>query len=205
MADPDSGCPGTRSGLTSCNFSLGTLPLLSFPPPQLMASVLNDIVDFSQLQRTPTAPGMASASLVPLMRQDPPANDDTDELSSNPEDDNEDENLQTPSSAQNSPDAVAAFTINTARNLRLTADGEKSLLQFSQVFFSPPRLVTLTTFAYLKLDVRSALIYQQATLIKLNETHPHHGSVTATTAQGSGAGDRLVLTDEIKVINRDTL
>ena len=41
-------------------------------------------------------------------------------------------------------------------------------------------------------------------LIKLNETYLHHGSA-AMTAQGSGAGDQLVLTDEIKVIYYDLL
>lgn len=101
-----------------------------------MASVLNDIVDFGQLQHASTAPNTTSTPLTPPMHQDPPANSDADPSSSSEDDDNDDndEDVQTPSSTQNSPENVAAFTVNTARNLRLTADGEKSLLQFSQVF-----------------------------------------------------------------------
>lgn len=38
-----------------------------------------------------------------------------------------------PAGTLGSPNPIAAFTINTARNLQLTADGENSLLQFSQV------------------------------------------------------------------------
>ena len=49
-----------------------------------------------------------------------------------------------------------------------------------------------------KLDSRSALIYQQAMLIKLNETYLRRESTTARP--GSGSSNRLVLTKEIKVI-----
>ena len=48
--------------------------------------------------------------------------------------------------------------------------------------------------------MKSALVYQQATLIKLNETHMRHGSMTTTTEQGSGVNERLALTREIRVI-----
>lgn len=41
--------------------------------------------------------------------------------------------IQMQASIQDPAEAISAFTINTARNLRLTADGENSLLQFSQV------------------------------------------------------------------------
>ena len=41
---------------------------------------------------------------------------------------------------RNSPDTVAAFAVNTTRNLRLAADGEKPPLRSSQVFFSSPTL-----------------------------------------------------------------
>ena len=57
-------------------------------------------------------------------------------LPSDPENDNEGESPETPSNSQNSPDTGAIFAVSTAQNLQLTADGEKSLLQFSQVFFS---------------------------------------------------------------------
>jgi len=87
------------------------------------------------------------------MHQDPPAT--CDGSIPNPEDDNEDEGTQTPSNTRNSPDTVAAFAVNTARNLQLAAaDGEKSLLQSSQVFFFFSRLVTLTTFTCLEIDAR---------------------------------------------------
>lgn len=55
----------------------------------------------------------------------------------------------------------------------------------------------------LELDTKSALIYQQATLIKLSETYSRLGSTM--TEQGSEAGDQLVITDKIKVISCDLL
>ena len=51
--------------------------------------------------------------------------------------------------------------------------------------------------------MRLALIYQQATLIKLSEMNSRLKSVA--TAQASGAHDEQVLTNKIKVTNRDTL
>jgi len=62
--------------------------------------------------------------------------------------------------------------------------------------------IILTTFTECpELDVRSALIYQQATLIKLSETYSRHAS--ATTVKGSGADDKLVITEKINVICND--
>ena len=103
-----------------------------------MASVLDDIIN-SSLQQVPTAP---NTSLVPSapstpMRPDSPANS-SNESSSDSEDDIVDQGPQALSGIQDSPDPIAAFTINTARNFQLTANGEKSLLQFSRVFFLLP-------------------------------------------------------------------
>ena len=53
-----------------------------------------------------------------------------------------------------------------------------------------------------ELDTRSALIYQQATLIKLSETYPR---LEPATTQGPNIGDQLVLTEKIKVICHDIL
>jgi hypothetical protein len=161
-----------------------------------MASVLSDIFDFSQPQPAPVTPDSTpTPSTMPLVQAHPDSPTNTDQnLSSD-----EDEDTQTSPAIQNSPNASATFAMNTARNLQLTADGEKSLLRFSQVFF-PPHLVTFTTFIGLKLDVKSALVYQQATLIKLYERYMRDGSTLATISQGSGAGEPLVLTSEIKVI-----
>ena len=117
-----------------------------------------------------------------------------------------DEDRETPAqtSTQAPPDAVASFTINTARNLRLTAGGENSLLHFSQVSdCSPPLVRNFDTVLYPKLDMRLALIYQQATLIKLSEMNSRLEAVA--TAQASGARDEQVLTNKIKVTNRDIL
>ena len=164
-----------------------------------MTSVLSEIIDPRQLQRTSTVPDTTSTALAPSTPSTcpvSPANDSRHTTSS--EDDDEDEGNQAPPVAQNSPDTSAAFAINTARNLRLSANGEKSLLNFSRVFF-PLSYSCAKLFTCVKLDVKSALVYQQATLIKLNETQSV--PATTTTAQGSGvSSDRLVLTSEIKVL-----
>jgi hypothetical protein len=59
-------------------------------------------------------------------------------------------------------------------------------------------LIALTPLKCVELDMRSALVYQQAMLIKLNETRSQH-EPTMTT-QGPETGNRLVLTKEIKVL-----
>ena len=101
-----------------------------------MSSVLDDII-----ADAPTS----TPSTLPTQQNTQPVSDDNDDspLDSDPEgsgDGTEDQDTQTQASGQDSCDTVAAFTINTARNLRLTADGEKSLIEFSQVFISsyPP-------------------------------------------------------------------
>ena len=104
---------------------------------------------------------------------------DDDESFSESEHGNDQDN-QPPSSTGVSPDTITVFTINTACNLRLTANGEKLLFQFSQVFFLSfcCRLMTLTQC--FELNVKLALIYQQVTLIKLKETYSHHGPSMTT-------------------------
>jgi len=100
-----------------------------------MANVLDDIIDLRQLQ---PAPGTSLAPSTPgPMPQDPPPIGDNDEESSDSEGDDDQQVIQTPSSTLelDPPDAVTAFTVGAARNLGLTANGEKSLLQFSRVFF----------------------------------------------------------------------
>ena len=89
------------------------------------------------------------------MNQDPPVNGENG-LSS------EDEGKDTRAlfSTPNSPDIIATFAINAARNLRL----ENSLLQFCRV---SSYLLVFTMFNCPKLDVPPAMVYRQATLIKL--------------------------------------
>ena len=98
-----------------------------------MPSVLDGIVDFTQLQRrsaTPDAPLQPSPP-TPPGGLDPPVNSESPYSSS--EDEEEDEvGVQPPLSTKESP-SVAAFTVNTARNFQLSSDGEKSLLRFSLV------------------------------------------------------------------------
>jgi len=86
------------------------------------------------------------------MRQNPPAT--CDGSIPNPEDDNEDEGTQTPSNTWNSPDTVAAFAVNTARNLRLAADWREITPPIQSGIFFFSRLVTLTTFTCLEIDAR---------------------------------------------------
>ena len=54
-----------------------------------------------------------------------------------------------------------------------------------------------------ELDTKLALIYNQATLIKMSETHWSHASTPAI--QGPGVSEQLVLTDKIVVIYPDLL
>ena len=69
---------------------------------------------------TPTTP-------APPMHEEDSENSDNDS----------DNGLQHGDNHDQDPNGIAAFTISTARDLRLTADGERSLLQFSRVFFPP--------------------------------------------------------------------
>jgi len=113
-----------------------------------MASILDDIIDFSQLQ---PAPGTSLAPSTPgPMPQNPPLISDNDEESSDSEGDDDQQVIRTPSSTLelDPPDAVTAFAISAARDLGLTANGEKSLLQFSRVFFffHPMPATVLTAF-----------------------------------------------------------
>lgn len=133
------GSQTTRSDVPCLNFffRLSTQPLPSSPSPEPMSSFLDEIVNLNQLQNKSAVP---IASLPPLtrpMHQDFAANSDNDSSPGSGDEDRE-QDTQPPLSTQDSPDAVAAFTVNTSRNLRLTADGERSLLEFSRVAFSVP-------------------------------------------------------------------
>ena len=163
-----------------------------------MSSVLDEIVDFSQFQRDSAPQDTPPSPSTPPMRQDSPPNGG--ESFSDSDDDNGEPGAQPLSGTHDPPDSIAAFTINAARNHRLTTDGERSLLQFSQVISFPPfLLITLTSLKQcVKLDTRSALIYQQATLIRLNEMYTRREPAT-TGVQRPETSNRLVLTDEIKV------
>jgi len=103
-----------------------------------MTSFLDDIVGLAQLQQIPAAAANISlAPSTPLTQQDPPENNDDESSSDSDESQNgdKDQDTQAPATAQDSHNTVAAFTVNTSRNLRLTSNGEESLLRFSQVFF----------------------------------------------------------------------
>ena len=111
-----------------------------------MASVLDDLLNFEQLQQASTTSAASLSSSALLVGANPPANNgnelpptsdgDGDDDDNDDNDDNDNEgDVQPPPSTHDSSDTVAAFTVSTARNLRLTTDGERSLLQFSQVSF----------------------------------------------------------------------
>ncbi|KAF9786364.1 hypothetical protein BJ322DRAFT_1108214 [Thelephora terrestris] len=139
-----------------------------------MSSFLDDIIaDTPNIPRTPLIlPAAQQNGNMTAVDSDDDSLPDTDPERS--QDNTEDQETQT--GPQNSPNDVSAFAINAARNLRLTADGENSLIQFSQ------------------LDTRLALIYQQATLIKMSEAYSR---LEHTTTQGSQSSDELVLTKKI--------
>lgn len=99
-----------------------------------MSSFLDKFVDLRQLQRESAAPSAALQPLTQPMHQDPPAESENDSRPGSGDED-EEQDTQHPPNTQDNSDTVAAFTVNTARNLRLTTDGERSLLQFSQVVF----------------------------------------------------------------------
>ena len=86
-----------------------------------MASVFNDLMGLGEFRHT-----HATTPTIPMHEED-----------SETSDNNSDNVLQHGDNDDQDPNGIAAFTISTARNLRLTADGERSLLQFSRVFFSP--------------------------------------------------------------------
>ena len=112
-----------------------------------MASVLDDLLNFEQLQQASTTSAASLSSSALLVGANPPANNGNelpptsdgngdDDNDDNDDNDNDNEgDMQPPPSTHDSSDTVAAFTVSTARNLRLTTDGERSLLQFSQVSF----------------------------------------------------------------------
>lgn len=102
-----------------------------------MSSFLDEIVNLNQLQNESAAPIASLPPLTQPMHQDFAANSNNDSSPGSGDEDRE-QDTQPPLSTQDSPDAVAAFTVNTSRNLRLTANGERSLLEFSQVAFSVP-------------------------------------------------------------------
>ena len=165
-----------------------------------MPSFLDEIVDFTQIQQEYATQNSLSPlpPPTPLGGLDPQANNG-ESLPSGPEGEDEDEGVQPPFSTHEPPN-VTAFTVSTARNLQLTTDGEKSLLRFSQVIYPPFYLAVFTPLTHVKLDTKSALIYQQAMLIKLNETYLR--CEPSTNAQGLYTGNRLVLTNEIKVTHK---
>ena len=95
-----------------------------------MSSFLSDIIADVPITLSMDPP----TPLALTLQQDSPARLECDSSESEMSQ-HGDEDQETPAqtSTQGPPDAVASFTINTARNLRLTAGGENSLLQFSQV------------------------------------------------------------------------
>ena len=60
-------------------------------------------------------------------------NSDNDNSDNSDNDNNDNDDAETQVSTRGSQNGIAAFTINTACNLRLTAKGESSLIRFSQV------------------------------------------------------------------------
>ena len=97
-----------------------------------MASFLDEIVGPNQSQQIPAAViNPSSGSSPPPVQQDFIANNDDESSSDSDKSQNGDGDQDT----QDPPNAVTVFTVNTARNLRLTTNGEESLLRFSQVFF----------------------------------------------------------------------
>ncbi|KAF9780506.1 hypothetical protein BJ322DRAFT_1164329 [Thelephora terrestris] len=151
------------------------VPTSTPPPSAKMSSFLNDIISDT-----------SNTSLTLPMQQNTSTTSGGDgELSSDTEpeglqDSTENRDVQHQASTQNSRDAIAAFTINTARNLRLTTNGENSLIRFSQC---------------IELDTRSALIYQQATLIKMSEAYSR---LESAAMEGSQTGEKLDLPKKIK-------
>ena len=139
----------------------------SLLPSAMMSSVLDKIIaNDSNSWSTPLTP--------PMQNIPPTLNNNNDSLSdSNSERSRntpEDQVTQTQVSTLDSQNTVAAFTINVVRNLQLTINREKSLMEFSQVI-TPSSFLSAMLIKHLELDARSALIYQQATLIKMSETH----------------------------------
>ena len=164
-----------------------------------MASVLDNIINSHHTQHP--APNNTLLVLpVPQVRQNSPRIT-SDGSSSDSEDEDTGNNpvVQPPPSTVASLDDVAAFTVNTARNLRLSADGENALLQFSRVFFSSSHLFSMFTLCF-ELDTKLALIYQQASLIKLNEIYLRYGSSALGQASQAG-GEELILTKAIMVFH----
>ena len=163
-----------------------------------MTSVLLDIFDPSQLQCPPAVSGTTLAPPTPPAPRAPDdPMEDSDSQSHSPSDPgSDDEDPQIPSASHNSLSANAAFAINTARTLQLTADGENLLLQYSQVCSLPPQRHSCQVDNISKLDAMSAMVFQQGTLIKLSETLNR----PTTTTQGPGAGNALAITSDIKVI-----
>jgi hypothetical protein len=106
-----------------------------------MSSVLANIVDLAQLQCEPAMPNISLPPPTPPVGRDPPENDA--ESPSDSEGEDEEPGVQPRFGTQDCLNAVAAFTVTTARNLGLTPDGENSLLQFSQVILFPPFFFTL--------------------------------------------------------------
>ena len=163
-----------------------------------MSSILDEIINLSQLQQeSAVSNNLSLLSSMPSSQQGSPVNNEKESSNSEDEHGQQDRQEDQPSSStQGSPDNVVAFTLNTARSLQLTTDGERSLFQFSQVNFHLFYIIAFFSFG--QLDTRSALIYQQAMIIKLNEVSSRHEPLIAT--QGS---DQLVLTDEIKVTDHN--
>ena len=109
--------------LTSALFS-------SLLPSTTMSSVLDEIIaNDSNSSSTPLTPPMQN--IPPTLNNDNDSSSDSDsERSRNTP---EAQVTQTQVSTRDSRNTVAAFTINVARNLQLTINGEKSLMEFSQV------------------------------------------------------------------------
>ncbi|KAF9779425.1 hypothetical protein BJ322DRAFT_1113237 [Thelephora terrestris] len=136
-----------------------------------MSSFLSDIISDT-----------SNTSLIPPTQQNTSTSSGSDgEMSSDtdPEelqDSTGNRNTQHQASTQNSRDTIAAFAVNTAR------------------ITSPHQVFTTLTWR-IELDMRSALIYQQATLIKMSEAYSR---LESAATDGSQTGEKLDLPKKTK-------
>jgi len=156
-----------------------------------MASVLSDIVGFSQPQRVPAEPNTAPARPTSPMLQDPPVTNDNGPSSDSEDGDDNNQGVRTLLYSIRLPPQMLLLHLPSTL---LTTFGSPLLVknQFSSLvrffFLFTPHSRSL----HLELGMRPAPIYQQVTIIKLNEIHSRCGSTTA--AQKSEVSNQLVLT-----------
>ena len=97
-----------------------------------MSSILDDIIAENPPNNVPP-PSTLPMQQNNLQTPDNNNNSSSDSDSDGPGDTPEGQLSQTQVGTHRPHDALAAFTISSARNLQLTAVGEKSLVEFSQV------------------------------------------------------------------------